>query len=91
MAQSWHRLAFEPKNIQPHDIVMIRHELYEMNLMIQGISYSEAHEQSCKAGYDYPRMSEEYYEQLSEKQNKHKSSEQYNINAQEIEDDGLER
>jgi hypothetical protein len=70
MAQSWRRLAFEPQNIQPHDIMLIRHELYEMALVTQGVPYREAHEMSNNKGLNYQKMCEEYYEELGAKQSK---------------------
>ena len=69
MAQSWRRLAFEPENIKPHDIMLIRHELYEMSLVTQGYPYRQAHDMSNKEGYNYQKMCEEYYNELYEKQN----------------------
>lgn len=73
MAQSWRRLAFEPENILPHDIMLIKHELYEMIFIAQGIPYREAHIKSCKDGYDYPTMCKEYYTMLKKKkENKNK-------------------
>lgn len=44
MAESWRRLSEnQGKNIQPHDIVMLKHELMELELMGKGLSYDEAH------------------------------------------------
>lgn len=74
MAQSWKRLAFEPDKIQEHDIIMIKHELYEISLVTQGYNYHVAHEMSNKAGFNYEQASKEYYEKLEEKQNKHKNN-----------------
>lgn len=43
MAESWKRLR-NGENIQEHDIILLQHELYELNLMKQqGLSYNEAH------------------------------------------------
>ena len=52
MAQSWQRLR-EGKNIQPHDIVLIRHEAAEAEFMAQGYSYDLSHEKACEMGYNY--------------------------------------
>jgi hypothetical protein len=71
MAQSWRRLAFEPENIQLHDIMLIKHELYEMALVTQGIPYHEVHDLSNEKGFNYQRMCKEYYKELGVKQNKH--------------------
>lgn len=43
MAESWRRLR-EGKDIQPHDLILLKHELYELKLMQNGLSYAEAHE-----------------------------------------------
>ena len=51
MAESWRRLR-EGKNILKHDIVMLHHELTELTLMEQGLSYREAHNQTDKI-YNY--------------------------------------
>lgn len=42
MAESWKRLR-SGDNIQEHDIILLHHELYELNLMKRGLSYNEAH------------------------------------------------
>ena len=59
MAQSWQRLI-EGKNIQPHDITLIKHELTELKLMKQGSSQSEAHRKAEKL-YDYSGEVKNYY------------------------------
>ena len=74
MAQSWRRLAFEPQNIQPHDIILIKHELNEMALVAQGIPYRKAHDISNDKGFNYQKMCEEYYKELAIKQNRNKKS-----------------
>lgn len=74
MAQSWRRLAFEPENIKEHDIMLIRHELYEMALVTQGYPYRDAHKISNEQGYNYQEMCREYYKHLDEKQRKNNVS-----------------
>lgn len=55
MAESWRRLTeVSGKNIQKHDIVMLHHELMELGLMAEGISYNEAHEKTNKV-YNYQK------------------------------------
>ena len=45
MTESWRRLSESSgKNIQPHDLVMLRHELMEHSYMAKGMKYDEAHE-----------------------------------------------
>lgn len=55
MAESWRRLSeIGGKNIQPHDLVMLRHELMEHDLMANGMRYDEAHELTNK-NYNYQK------------------------------------
>ena len=69
IAQSWQRLAFDPKNIQPHDITLIRHELLEISLIQdQHMSQQEAHNEASMY-YNYQEESAEYYKSLDIKQN----------------------
>ena len=42
MAVSWQRLI-DGRNIREMDITLLNHELHELNLMAQGVSFSEAH------------------------------------------------
>jgi len=46
--------------IEPHDIVLIEHELYEMSLISEGLSQDDAHLIAAKS-YDYAKESREYY------------------------------
>ena len=58
MALSWQRLI-DGKNIQEMDIIMLRHELMEAELMInQGFSYREAHAKT-EAIHNYSRFVKE--------------------------------
>ena len=59
MAQSWQRLC-EGKNIQPHDLTFLKHELMEMDLIQQGYSQDEAHIMTSKK-YNYDKESKEFY------------------------------
>ena len=55
MAESWRRLSeIGGKNIQPHDLVMLNHELMEHDLMAKGMNYDEAHELTNKT-YNYQK------------------------------------
>ena len=55
MAESWRRLSeIGGKNIQPHDLVMLNHELMEHDLMEKGMKYDEAHELTNKT-YNYQK------------------------------------
>lgn len=62
MGQSWQRLT-EGKNIQEHDIIMLKHESLERKLVSSGMSQDEAHlESSLK--YNYNEALEEYYDKI---------------------------
>jgi len=43
IAQSWQRLI-DGRSIEAHDIILLRHELLEIELMEQGYSQQEAHD-----------------------------------------------
>ena len=64
IAESWRRLAFEPKMIQKHDITLLYHEIYERKLMAQGISQKEAHKKASNK-YNYTKEVVEFYEKLT--------------------------
>ena len=72
IAQSWHRMAFEPENIKEHDLMLLKHELSEMALITQGYSQQEAHEMTNERGMNYQAMSDKYYNALDEKQHHNK-------------------
>lgn len=52
MAQSWQRLS-TGKDIRPYDPTLIFHEAIESEYMEQGMSYDEAHGNTCQMGYDW--------------------------------------
>lgn len=55
MAESWRRLSeVGGKNIQPHDLVMLHHELMEYDYMSMGMKYDEAHELTNQT-YNYQK------------------------------------
>lgn len=61
IAQSWQRLA-EGKEIEPHDLILIKHELLEMDLKKNNpqLSHREAHD-LAEEEYNYAKESNEYY------------------------------
>lgn len=67
ISQSWQRLAFDPEHIQPHDIILIRHELMEMELIKAGMSRENAHIITSKE-YNYLEASKKYYDNLKHKE-----------------------
>lgn len=62
MAQSWQRLI-DGKNIKPHDITLLYHELLERQLMLEGLSQEEAHIKASKE-FNYNTEADEYYGSL---------------------------
>lgn len=57
IAQSWQRLMYKDgKDIKPHDMTLIKHELYEMGLVESGIPQDDAHNATSKI-YDYKKES----------------------------------
>lgn len=69
IAESWKRLAFDKKNIQKHDITLIKHELKELALVAQGVPQEEAHVISSQE-FNYSKEYKEYYKKLGIKQQK---------------------
>lgn len=64
MAESWRRLASKTgKGIQPHDVLMLYHEMLEIKYVLKGNSQHDAHELASKK-YDYGKASNEYYRSL---------------------------
>ena len=60
MAESWRRLT-EGKEIQPHDLVLLKHELLEMKMVReQGIPQPTAHNRASKI-YNYGKGAKEFY------------------------------
>lgn len=63
IAESWRRLAFDPKNIKPHDLTLLNHELMELKLVSEGVPQDEAHMITSRK-YNYSKESYEYYESM---------------------------
>ena len=57
MAVSWQRLI-DGKNIKEMDIVLLNHELYELNLMAKGYKYETAHNMT-ELVYNYAKYTKE--------------------------------
>lgn len=79
IAESWQRLSDMQDYVQPHDELLIPHELMEMDLINKGYSQDEAHEKTSEK-YDYPEESNKFYEQLNS-QNKAKISKTQSISG----------
>ena len=71
MAQSWQRLI-DGKNIQRHDVTLLRHEAMERELMDKGYSQAEAH-RLAEEKYNYSKESDEYYAETN-KHHKNRSN-----------------
>ena len=71
MAQSWQRLI-DGKNIQKHDVTLLRHEAMERELMDKGYSQAEAH-RLAEEKYNYSKESDEYYAETN-KHHKNRSN-----------------
>ena len=65
IGESWWRLAFLPDEIKDFDLMLLEHELYELRLVLDGMSQMEAHYKANRDGHDYQSPSEAYYNSLS--------------------------
>lgn len=63
MAESWRRLSErQGKNIQPHDILLLYHELYEIELLIAHNKYSQSRAYFlAEQKYNYSKACMKYY------------------------------
>ena len=65
MADSWTRLI-SGKNVQPHDLVLLRHERMERDYMLHDkMDYDEAHEKTNKF-YNYSKLANDFDKKGSE-------------------------
>lgn len=67
MAQSWQRLI--NGNPEPHDLIMLQHEILEKELMDDGMTQYAAHIEASKK-YNYAKESDDYYVALKERKNR---------------------
>lgn len=58
MSQSWQRLI--EGRPERHDLVLLKHEAHEAELMKKGISYEEAHKMTVQAGYNYDKALDDF-------------------------------
>lgn len=63
IAQSWQRLLSGKEYILPHDIMLLNHELLEMEYICKGLSQEEAHMLTNKR-FNYTEASDAYYQNL---------------------------
>jgi hypothetical protein len=59
MAESWQRLTSSGAALE-HDKILVRHEVYEAELMRSGLGYNSAHAMAEKAGHNYARTLKEW-------------------------------
>lgn len=67
IADSWERLQ-DAKTVTEHDIILIKHELEELNAVLQGKSIKEAHA-IANTKYNYEKSCQEFYQDYSHKLN----------------------
>lgn len=63
IAESWRRLAYDPQHIQHHDLILLKHEINELQLVAQGFDQDEAHD-FTNVEYNYTMASDAYYNKL---------------------------
>lgn len=69
ISESWRRLAYAPEHIQPHDMLLLKHELREMELVHQGgMSQSDAHDLTEK-DFNYAREAKKFHDRLRPRHN----------------------
>lgn len=61
MAESWKRLI--DGTFKSHDLTLLKHELLEKDLIVQGYSQSEAHILASKT-YNYAKEATEFYDKI---------------------------
>lgn len=64
IAQSWNRLM--RGNAEKHDLTLIKHEIYEKQLISKGLSQDEAHK-ITSIKYNYRKESAEYYVEIKKR------------------------
>lgn len=60
MAESFRRII-DDENVQPHDLIMLKHENLELNLMRKyNLAYEQAHNLTVKK-YDYNKALKDFF------------------------------
>lgn len=65
IAETWQRLADMQDYVQPHDKLLIPHELMEIELITKGMNQTAAHNKTCLQ-YNYPKESDIFYRKLQQ-------------------------
>lgn len=60
MAESWRRLSGDKRHIQPHDLLLLEHELLEIKYIISGLPQHEAHDKANSI-YNYTNACSLFY------------------------------
>lgn len=68
IAETWQRLSDMQDYVQPHDRLLLPHELMEMELVTKGLNQHQAHEKTCLS-FDYPRETNRFYGRLQQEKN----------------------
>lgn len=63
IAQSWQRLAYMQDKVLPHDLLLVEHELMEMDLVNSGVAQQVAHDLTNKR-FNYTEACDEYDKQM---------------------------
>jgi len=64
IAESWRRLSEKnPDEIQPHDLILLKHELLEMQYVISGLTQNDAHIKASEK-YNYALEAKRFYEKI---------------------------
>lgn len=61
IAKSWYRLAFDKEHITPHDLMLLKHELVEIQYVSMGMNQNIAHRKTLDEGYNYMIEAHKYY------------------------------
>ena len=83
IAESWRRLAFDKNNIKEHDLLLLKHEMHEMKLVLDGTPQRLAHDETNKI-YNYQKASDLYYENLSKEKSKIKQKEEIELKQKSL-------
>lgn len=86
MAESWGRLIEKNfAHIEPHDVLMLQHELYEITILLQNPDYSvtTAHE-IAEQEYNYSKASREYYAKIFSKKKKTSNTDASSLDAKPV-------
>lgn len=69
IAQSWDRLT--TGKIEKHDLILLKHEIMEQELIENGLTQDEAHKITSQK-YNYQKEAEEFYDKLKERKKRKK-------------------